>query len=274
MKTSECIWSKPGSIAESFWKNGKADFPIYDMHGHMGSHNAIFFKRCEAAEMVKHMKKIGVRRLVFSHHQSLFDVFSNQQVHEITKAYDDILRMYVSINPSYQDRIIADLKKFDKWSPLAIGLKLLPGYHVGKVTDKSYEYALKFANERKLPILVHTWGGSQTSGADIMLSAAQKYPNIKFFMGHSFSGDWEGAKRVFEQAPGNVYFELTSLPGQNGVIERLVHDIGSKYILFGTDMPWFDEYQAVGGILGAKISENDVRNILYKNAERILGKNW
>ena len=33
-------------------KNGKGDFPIYDMHGHMGPHYAIYFKRCEAPESI------------------------------------------------------------------------------------------------------------------------------------------------------------------------------------------------------------------------------
>ena len=35
-------------------------------------------------------------------------------------------------------------------------------------------------------------------------------------------------------------------------------------------MPWFDEYQAVGGVLSAKITEDDMRNILYRNAQKIL----
>ena len=31
------VWEKNGSLAEMFWKNGKGDFPVYDMHGHMGT---------------------------------------------------------------------------------------------------------------------------------------------------------------------------------------------------------------------------------------------
>ena len=77
---SECIWNQPGSLAEQFWKNGKADFPIYDMHGHMGAHYAIYFKICEAPEMVQHVKRIGVKRLVFSHHEALWGNVRNAQV--------------------------------------------------------------------------------------------------------------------------------------------------------------------------------------------------
>ncbi|MPN60019.1 hypothetical protein SDC9_207742 [bioreactor metagenome] len=54
------------------------------------------------------------------------------------------------------------------------------------------------------------------------------------------------------------------------MIEKLVAGAGSERILFGTDLPWFDEYQAVGGIVGAKISEDDMHNILHRNAQRLI----
>ena len=107
-----------------------------------------------------------------------------------------------------------------------------------------------------------------------MLEVAQKYPHAKFFMGHSLYGDWEYARRVVKETPGNVWLELTAIPGERGIIEMLVEAVGSQRILHGTDMPWFDEFQGIGGVLSAKISEDDMRNILYRNADCILGKNW
>ena len=107
-----------------------------------------------------------------------------------------------------------------------------------------------------------------------MLEIAQKYPHVKFFMGHSIYGDKEYEKRVVTETPGNVWLELTAIPGNLGHIERLVKAVGSERILFGTDMPWFDEFQAIGGVLSAEITDEDKRNILYRNAERILGKDW
>ena len=54
----------------------------------------------------------------------------------------------------------------------------------------------------------------------------------------------------------------------------LTETVGSERLLFGTDLPWFDEYQAVGGVLSARISDDDKRNIFYRNAERIFGREW
>lgn len=264
------IWEKKGSIAEMFWKNGKADFPIYDMHGHMGEHYGIYFKRCEAPEMAEHLRRIGVKRLVFSHHHALWGEMRNAEVVEMIKPFADLFRVYVAINPHYPEFIKEDLALFDRWAPFAVGLKFLAGYHKVKVSDKRYQYALDFANERHLPVLNHTWGTCACGNGPIMLEVAQKYPNITFLMGHSIFGDWEYARRVVKETPGNTYLELTAIPGENGRIEKLVEDVGSDRIVYGTDMPWFDEYQGVGGVLSARITEDDIRNILYRNAQKIL----
>ena len=272
---TQAVWQKNGSLAEQFWKNGKVeDCPIYDMHGHMGPHYAIYMNRCEADAMVEHMRRIGVKKLVFSHHEVLFGDMRNAQVVGICKKFPDILRMYVGIVPRYPENIKEDLAQFDKWAPYAVGLKFLAGYYNIPVTDKAWKYALDFANERGLPILNHTWGNNPCNGGPVMLEIAQKYENIRFFMGHSIYGDWDYAEKVVKETAGNVWLELTAIPGELGKVEMLVKRVGSERLLYGTDMPWFDEFQGVGGILAAEISDEDKRNILYKNAERILGNEW
>ena len=268
------LWEKPGSIAATLWETGNPGFPIYDVHGHMGPHYSIYLKRCEAADMTAHLRRIGVKRLVFSHHAALFGTMRNAEVCKICREYPDLLRMYVAINPHYPERIREDLADFDRWAPYAVGLKLLPEYHQIPVTDAKYEYALKFADERGLPVLVHTWGGSPYDGGELALEMVRRYPRVKFLLGHSIYGEWEMAARCVKESAGNVYLELTAIPGDRGNVEKLVSLVGSEKLLFGTDLPWFDEYQAVGGVVSAAIGEDDIRNILYRNAERIFGKDF
>ena len=69
----------------------------------------------------------------------------------------------------------------------------------------------------------------------------------------------------------NTFLELTAVVGKRGVVEMLVAGAGSERILYGTDLPWFDEHFYLGNILCADISEDDRHNILHRNAERILG---
>ncbi len=270
------IWQEENSLAKAFWENGIVeDCPIYDMHGHMGSHNGIYFKRCEAPDMVAHMRRIGVRRLVFSHHHALGEPsFRNEKMRDICAEYPDILRMYAGINPHYPENIREDLAKFDSWRPYAVGLKFLADYHAVPVSDPKCEYALSFANERKLPVLFHTWGGSPFDGYTEMRKVADKYPDIIMFVGHSLHGDWDNAAKLVKEAPGKVYLELTALPGLYQILEKLTGSVGSERLLYGTDLPWFDEYQVVSGVLSARISDDDKRNILYRNVENLLGKDW
>jgi len=268
------IWEQQGTLANQFWTKGKADIPIYDMHGHMGSHGAIYFKRCEPADMAQHLRRIGVKHLVFSHHHALWGSLRNEAVADICRQYPDLYRMYVGIVPQCQDHIREDLERFDSWAPYAIGLKCLADYHRIPLTDKRYQPAFEFANARKLPVLCHTWGHSAFNGGKVMMEIIKRYPDIRFFIGHSLYGEWDMAERCVKESTGNVYLELTAIPGERNHLEDLVRRVGSERLLFGTDMPWFDEYQAVGGVVSAHISEDDKRNILYRNAERILGENW
>ena len=141
------IWEKDGSIAQTLWQTGKADFPIYDMHAHMGKHFAQFHARCEAPEMIRHAQRIGVKRICFSHYSVLRGPASNSVAADVCRKYPDILRMYVGINPNYPERMRRDLADYDKYLPFAVGLKFLADYHKVKVTDPAYAYALDFASE-------------------------------------------------------------------------------------------------------------------------------
>ena len=267
------IWQQE-TLAGQLWTTGKSPIPIYDMHGHMGDSQAIYHKRCQAEEMVKHLKRIGVTRLVFSHMDALAGIMRNAEVLEICKRYPDILRMYIAINPHHPEYIKEDLAAFKKFQPYAVGLKFLPAYHKVAVTAPAYEYALKFADEHALPVLFHTWGNIPENNGKVMLETVQKYSRLKFFIAHCIYGEWDYAERCVKESNGNVWLELTAIPGVRGLVEKLVRQVGSERLLFGTDMPWFDEYQAVGGILAARISEEDRHNILYRNVENILGRNF
>lgn len=271
----ESFWDKQGTLANQLWSTGKADFPIYDVHGHMGTHNIIYFNRCEPAEVVEHLKRTGVSRLVFSHHHVLFGSMRNKDVYEMCRQYPEYLRMYAGIIPRFPDFIREDLANYDKWAPYCVGLKFLADYYNLPLTDPKWEYALKWADERGVPCLFHTWGGSPCDGGKIMYELTQKYQNIKFLLGHCICGEFDEAIKCVNDSPKqNVWLELTAIPGSRGIVEKLVENTNSKRVLFGTDMPWFDEYQVIGGIMSAKIDEEAQKDILYRNAEDVFGKDF
>ena len=172
-----------------------------------------------------------------------------------------------------------------------MGFKFLPDYHLYPITGVRCQPALEYADEKALPVLVHTWGDSAFDSPQMLGEVAARYPRANFLMGHSGFGDWSTSVRVARELP-NVYLELTAVyaahdfamqPGGsgtpvllrscaqvNGILEYMVAEAGSPKIVFGTDMPWYSPHFAAGAVLFARIDDDARRDILYRNAERLL----
>lgn len=266
---------RPGSaLAAEFWETGRsATCPVYDMHGHMGTWKAIHFPCATPDAMVHHMDRAGVKVLCFAHHAALFlPELANAPAIAAARRFPGRLCVYVGINPHYPEQIRQDLASFDGLRPYCVGLKFLADYHATPITAEAFHPALEFAQERGLPILLHTWGGSGCNGPAQVREVAKRYPRVRFLLGHSFNNDWAAAVAVAKAFP-NTYLELTSLCGLRGVIEFLVRGAGSERLLYGTDLPWFEEHQGIGSLLAADISDDDIHNILHRNAEKLLAGN-
>ena len=269
MSKSKCLWEE--GLAGEFWRNGKLPFTVYDVHGHMGFHPSIYMSHSSPETMVRHLRRAGAK-LIFTHHYALNDwSFRNAQCVDIARRFPDDLRVYMAVNPHCQSNIEEDLALYDSWLPYVCGLKFLADYHHLPVTDPHYEKAVAFADARRLPILFHTWGGSPNNGAAPLLELTRRHPNVIYLFGHSVYGDWAGVEKLRNESPATCYFELTSIPGQAGYIERLVDLVGADRILYGTDLPWFDEFQGIGGVLCADISDDAKKAILHDNAVKVFG---
>jgi predicted TIM-barrel fold metal-dependent hydrolase len=223
--------------------------------------------------MMYSMDRANVRLLCFTPHAALFapDIGNRVSIEAVRK-FPTRLRAYLAINPHYPDQIARDLAAFDANSDVFIGLKFLSDYHRVPMTAPVYEPAWKFAAERRLPVLAHTWCGSQYDGEAVVRKIAAQYPDIPFLLGHSLHGAWDEAAAIAKEFP-NVYLELTALlDNDRGVIEKFVAAGLSGKMLFGTDLPWFSEFCGIGSILSADITDEDRHNILHRNAEELLGR--
>ncbi len=56
----------------------------------------------------------------------------------------------------------------------------------------------------------------------------------------------------------------------NGTIEYMVKELGSERVLYGSDAPMRDPFPQFGWVVYADISEEDKKNILGRNMQRIL----
>jgi len=264
------IWAS--GIARDFMKFGRSEAcPVIDMHGHMGPWRAIYLPRAATDLMIRSMDASGVRMLVFCHHAALLcpDIGNAANV-EAVRRFPDRLRAYLAINPNYPDAMARDLADYDKYSDVYVGLKLLAGYHGVAWDAPVYERAWRFADERRLLVLGHTWQGSSLDGPEQVRKAAARYRNVRLLCGHAIHGAWDEAVAIARDLP-NVYLELTAvLDTDRGAVEKICRAGLSERVVFGTDLPWFDQHQGIGAILSAEITDEDRHNILHRNAERLL----
>ena len=260
-------------LKKEFFAHGKAkDCPIIDMHGHMGLWYGAYFTRADTDAIIRAMDRAGVRLLAFCHHAALFSPdIGNRANIEAVRRFPDRLRAYCAVNPNWPDIIQKDIETFDKFEDVYVGFKFLADYHGYPITDSRYEPAWEFADKRQLLVLLHTWGESPYDGPPLVRKVAEKYGNPRILLGHSCHYQWDEAVKLARDFP-NVYLELCAVLDDRGILEKFVAEVGSERLIFGTDMPWFDYHYYIGSVLGADISDEDRRNIFYRNAQKLLGK--
>ena len=260
-------------LAQAFWERGKLDdCPIYDFHAHMAPASDIYFPTSTPEAMINTMKRCGTKLTVFVSHIAL-DYLEGAEIDlQMAKKYPEYFKLYHAVIPHKTDFKTA-IERIEANPSMYLGFKFHSDMHKTAITDSAYEPFLAYMNENKLHSLFHTWGGSGYDGEDLMAKMADKYPDGTFICGHSFSGHWKRGVEVTKQFP-NVYYELTAVMDDNGAIEILCEDAGSERVLFGTDLPWFDTHHGVGAVLAADISDDDRRNIFYRNGEKLLAKRF
>ena len=251
----------------------KVDYPLIDMHTHMGPEYCIYYPEHDADSMVCYMDECNIQLIVSSPCEDLFvQGCHRKDITDAMRAYPNRIKGYYGINPN-DCPSISQIEKDFRENPGYVGLKLLPDYHRTLLTDPAYADVLAFANERKLLVLCHTWGvsmnGESCNSADKVIGVLERYPNITFIMGHSIQGQVDLAIEIAKKYP-NAYLDLCDTCRLNGVVEKMVREVGAKQVIWGTDAPMQTHNFQLGCVIGAKITDEEKRLILRDNALRIL----
>ena len=263
------------TLRERFFRDGKLDdCPVYDLHGHMGPLQGACLPRCTPEAMVAAMDRAGVRLTVFCHHDALLVAGIGNAVNLAeARRFPDRLRAYCGINPNHADQVARDVEQFDANRDVYVGFKLLADYHKIPITDPRAAPAWEKANADRLPVLLHTWGGSSYDGPQRVRECAQRYPDAQILMGHSCHGAWREAAQLAKEF-ANVYLELTAVLDDRGAVDLFVRQAGSRKIIFGTDTPWFNHHYYIGALLGAEMTDDRDRGLILENTSRHLAHQW
>jgi uncharacterized protein len=257
-------------IAREFLTHGRSDScPIVDMHGHYGTFAGIYFPNPYADRMQQSMDRAGVKAIVCSSHLAMSDqALGNRELAQALREHPGRFYGYRIINPHYPEVAKQEVERYPL-DPGFVGFKFHPDGHSYPITGSGYEYALSYANEQQLLVLTHSWGESKFDSPHMVAEVAKKYPQVTFIMGHAGYGEWDIAFAAAREH-SNIYLDLCAAYRVNGIIARMVNEVGSHKIVFGTDQPWFDPHACAGSICYSRITDEDRRNICYRNAEKLL----
>ena len=149
-------------IVEDYVQRGYSDScPLIDMHGHLGPLPGAYLPAAPLDKMNRHLKRSGVRRIVCCPHEALLgDIDRGNALMQDTIDNDPELFLgYWAINPNHPSKTEHAISSFESARGF-VGFKFLPDYHEHALDAGGYDLILSYANERALPILIHTWGGS------------------------------------------------------------------------------------------------------------------
>ncbi len=241
---------------------------VMDMHAHVGRYG-FAIPETSAQSIVGVMERTGVAKTFIAAMPRMSEedtVQGNRLVLESIRAFPDKLLGYVYLWPSSAGFVRHEVEAC--FAEGFSGLKLHNSNGVS-YTASAYEPAYALADERRMPVLFHTWGQEGTFREIRELS--QRYPNLSILLAHAGAANEAGYIQIAKDCE-NVYLELAGSAAPRGIIQRFVEEVGAGKVVWGSDICFINQAQQLGKVLGAHIAEAARTSILSENALAILNR--
>jgi predicted TIM-barrel fold metal-dependent hydrolase len=242
-------------------------YEIIDMHGHLGP-CAFAMPDVSPAGLVATMDRIGVQSIVVSHMQCLSPEVAagNREVLAAMRAFPDRILGYVALWPESEEAVRAEVE----WA-LAEGFTGIKIHNANgfPYTHPAYQSAYQIANERRLPVVLHCWGGEREFAE--VAEVAVAHPEASILTAHAGSQNVDGYLTLAREHP-NVYLDLCLSSSPRGMVARLVQEAGVEKVVWGSDAYFFSEAHQIGKVLGADLPDEAKLQVLSGNAKRLLAR--
>lgn len=250
---------------------------IVDAHAHIGRPGAFFAPETEPEALLKLMDQLDIERAVCMDHLSVCEGCERTltMLRDVFERSGGRLHYLAVFNPKRSSGCMAALKQAMNWPGFA-GLKIHPSFHGVSAEDARYEPAWRFAAERDVPILTHSWSVSDYNPVQQLSTPGRfeprvgKFPKVRLVLGHA-GGRGTGRHEALRMARdyANVFLDLAGDIFCYRLIESLVDSVPAEKILFGSDAPWLDPRSRLSHVLLADVPAPAKAKILRENALRV-----
>ncbi len=245
---------------------------MFRSFGHVFLMEALrLFKRYGVKELIHSMDKQGIDHAVV---YSIEPLTKTQEILEITEPYRDRISVFASVNKEISDRV-GYLRPFVE-SGAVRGIKIHPqvgGYSKDDMVE-STRGVVALADEFGLPVSFHTGhipvealsGIGGNVDVHTLEPLIKDFPKCTIVLNHI---GWESWREVLALAVKheNLMVETSWQPAH--VVRRAVKAIGAQRVLFGSDYPMFQQWQALREVRRA-LTPSDFEQVASLNAIRLL----
>lgn len=244
-----------------------AEYEIVDMHAHLMM-GPVPWGEDPADHLVRAMDQSGVQTsLVSSLARGGFRMEAcNELMYEAMQKYPDRLLGYVYVWPGDPEAVRAEVERRLDQGFVGLKMLILMGYDY---LCPGYTPAFAIADERRLPVLLHTYGGQ--AGLDEVPALADRYQDVNFVLAHAGAQQVEHHIRIARQVE-HAYLELCTSSATYRAVETLFESVPLERIVWGADDLPLNMSHQLGKVLGAQIPEEAKVQILSGNAQRILSQ--
>jgi predicted TIM-barrel fold metal-dependent hydrolase len=173
------------------------------------------------------------------------------------------------VNPAYPDEALAEIDRCVGQLGM-VGIKL---WVAVRASDPRVRAVAERAVVHDVPLLQHVWtkaGGNEPGEslpADVV-ALARAVPHARIVMGHMNGAGLKGVEAV---APyPNVVVETGGSDPERGIVEAAVRVLGSKRVVFGSDVTGRHFATQLGKVVGADLADKTKKRILWDNLVRLL----
>lgn len=263
------------------------DLFIIDSHIHLGYCPRFYTPNVSLHGMINIMDKNNIKWVCGSHIAGVnshhFE-YAHIETLKAIKEFRGRVYGYVIYDPIFPNESLESVKKYLSMKGF-IGIKIYPPSHRHPIDGEGYEPIWKHANKFGIPVLTHTWDATPQDSypydaasifaqPKLVGNVKKRYPQLKIIMAHGGS-HYNGHLQAIEVVKKyeNVYVDTSGDTITFGLIEWFVNNIGTRKILYGSDLNWVDPRAHIGRVIGANINIHDKELILCKNAYEIFNFN-
>jgi predicted TIM-barrel fold metal-dependent hydrolase len=244
-----------------------AEYRILDMHTHLYP-GCVPWGEDPADHLVRAMDQTGVATcFVSSLARGGFRMEAcNDLMHEAMRRHPGRLLGYVYVWPGDARAVIAEVERRLRQGFSGLKMLVLMGFgylHPG------YAPAFAIADERRLPVLLHTYGGQE--GLDDVPVLTERYPDVNFVLAHAGAQHVEHHIRIAERVE-RAFLEICTSMATYRAVETLYGAVPLERIVWGSDDLPLNMAHQLGKVLGAQIPEEAKVKILSENGRRLLSE--